>query len=57
MQSRYKIVSTGDKWSLAEKVNAAIAEGWVPQGGVALWKTGGLSLNEEWVQAMVRWET
>lgn len=55
---RYRIVQGDGPTSLADRVTAAMADGWVPVGGVAhlsyTYERGGLDLREhEWAQAMV----
>ena len=48
---KYKLVSTKSATDLTEQVNALIAEGWQPLGGVAL---GGDALNRFFAQAMTK---
>lgn len=49
----YQIIRSMDDEKLARKVNAAIAEGWVPQGGVAIGCMGP-SGDIYYLQAMIK---
>lgn len=55
MQTEYRIVRATEPITLEERVNAAIAEGWSPQGGPAICPT--LTPVCTWAQAMTRTET
>ena len=45
--SDYRVIEAGDRDSLAEAVNALLAEGYIPAGGVAVW-------GDDLIQAVYR---
>ena len=49
----YKIITSGSDYALTNYINSNIAEGWVPQGGIAVFQPKG-EKGAFLMQAMVR---
>lgn len=54
MATRYEVFTNHDVRELTARINRAIAEGWVPVGGITI---GFIHNREIWAQAMLKKES